>query len=73
MAEDDDDYTDEASEAMKLPTNDDRGEVVNNKGRPGRLPMPARISAKTLSTWHVVLRAPQTGPGRTPSDSAKSS
>ena len=37
MADEDGDYTDEASEAVELPKNNDQGEVVASKGRPGRL------------------------------------
>ena len=35
MADEDDDYTDEASEAVELPKNDDQGEVVVDKGLQG--------------------------------------
>ena len=61
MADEDDDF-DEASEAVELP-HDDQGEVVADKGRPGRLPNASKVLGQDpeYMAWRLKGRASRAG------------
>ena len=60
MADEDDDYTDEASEAVELP---EAPEFVTNKGRPGRAPSTAKVPDQDPENiaWRLQGRASRCG------------